>query len=105
MIVCAIIALLAAIAIPLVNGFRNVSKKKACYANIEMLNRATEAYIINENKANNTEVTVAMLAPETAEGLKSDYFIRYKPKCPAGGEYEYTPSSQSWSCTICGNGK
>jgi len=32
----------------------------------------------------------------------SSYFIRYKPVCPAGGEYKYTPSKQSWRCPICG---
>jgi len=32
----------------------------------------------------------------------SSYFIRYKPVCPAGGEYKYTPSKQSWRCSICG---
>jgi len=104
MIVCAIIALLAAIAIPCLNGFRNISKRKSCYANIEMLNRATEAYIINENLANNAEVTVAMLAPETSEGMKSNYFIHNKPKCPADGEYQYSSDTQRWHCSVCGAG-
>jgi len=102
MIVVAVIAILATIAVPVFLSYRAVSRKNACKANIGMLDRATEAYIIHKNLANDAEVTVEMLVPKSLDGLKTDYFIRNTLECPAGGQYQYSSSSQSWHCTACG---
>ena len=93
MIVVAIIAILAAVAIPNFISYRKTSQMNACISNLKQLQTATEQWRM---KPGNTG------APSLAGlcGPESTKYIKTTPVCPAGGSY--TPpatESDDWECS------
>src|SRR5437016_7535180 len=80
MIVVAIIALLAAIAIPNFVKARANSQRAACIANLKQINGAKATWALEQKKANSD-------APADTDLFGSTLYIRIKPPCPAGGNY------------------
>lgn len=80
MIVVAIIAILAAIAIPNFIAYRKTSQENSCKANREQIRTACEAYYIK-----NGSYTTS-LADLTAKARGQ--FMKVLPKCPGSGSYE-----------------
>jgi len=92
MIVVAIIALLAAIAIPNFVKARTASQKSACIANLKQIDGAKATWALEQKK------TSADL-PTTADLYGSTLYIRDEPLCPAGGAYSLLPVDPKPTCT------
>jgi len=88
------------------NTYRVSAQVKTCQANMNMLNAATHALILRENLADSTKITIDMILPSSnGNGTEVKSFIQKMPSCPAGGDYEYDASKQSWYCTLGGDSK
>ena len=93
MIVVAIIALLAAIAIPNFVKARSASQKSACIANMKQLNGAKATWALEQKKANTD-------TPVDSDLFGSTAYIRVKPSCPANGTYDVDSVQNIPSCTL-----
>jgi len=101
MIVVAIIAILAAVAIPNFIGYRKSAQRGSCIANLKQLNSATEAWRVNQSKS-------ATEYPDMTDLYKSDGTGLIKGTaaltCPAGGTYNKpeatTGDKAGWTCTL-----
>ena len=95
MIVVAIIALLAAIAIPNFVKYRNRARVGACVANRTQIARAAESYIMEYNidmtafAGYGASTIAGYLAPADGTG-----YIKEFPSCPSAGTYTYTESNE-----------
>ena len=96
MIVVAIIAILAAIAIPNFIAYRNESQGNACVSNMSSIKSAAESYLIKHPDA--TTFSATELAPASGEG-----FLKKWPTCPKGGEYTVTKDTSGAIVVTCGN--
>ena len=96
MIVVAIIAILAAVAIPNFVKYRKTSQANACISNMKQLQTATEQWRMESS--NNTTPTMAAL-------VGADNYIKITPICPAGGTYGApTSDTDPWTCTKSADG-
>ena len=87
MIVVAIIAILAAVAIPNFIKYRQNSQAAACVSNLKQIEAAAE------------QAKMAGSAPEGIDDLVGpDKYIKNKPKCPAGGEYKLGTEATGPTC-------
>src|SRR3954452_22790944 len=93
MIVVAIIALLAAIAIPNFVKARSASQKSACIANMKQVEGAKATWAL-ESKKTNTD------SPADTDLFGSTAYIRIKPSCPANGSYTVDTVQNRPSCTL-----
>ena len=91
MIVVAIIALLAAIAIPSFVSARTKSQTSACKNNLRQIDGAKDQYALENNNT----------APATVAALVSDY-IKKTPVCPNGGTYAVGALGSDATCTTGG---
>jgi prepilin-type N-terminal cleavage/methylation domain-containing protein len=80
MIVVAIIALLAAIAIPNFVKARTSSQKTACIANLKQIDGAKATWAMEQKKANSD-------SPASTDLYGSTLYLRDAPTCPANGTY------------------
>ena len=78
MIVVAIIAILAAVAIPNFIRYRQSSQATACVANLKQIQAAAE----QAKMAGTTEITIAGL-------VGADKYIKAEPKCPKTNSNTY----------------
>ncbi len=85
MIVVAIIAILAAVAIPNFIKYRNESQKSACISNMKQLQTAGEQWCIS-NSATQT--------PTLEQLCGSDKYVKTTPVCPYAKE-SYTIKNES----------
>ena len=89
MIVVAIIAILAAVAIPNFINYRKQSQATACVSNLKQIQAAKEQ---------------ALMAGKTAAAMTdlvgSDKYIKTTPKCPATGSYTVGDSTTDPTCSI-----
>lgn len=76
MIVVAIIAILAAVAIPNFVKYRQSSQATACVANLKQIQAAKENFMMNNTSA-----------PTDVKALVTAKLLKVEPKCPAGGTY------------------
>jgi len=93
MIVVAIIAILAAIAIPNFIQYQRTSREKACESNISVLNAATQAWCAANPDKKQSEVT-----KEALVGTGDKGYVKSWPTCKLGsGEYTYEAgTTNSW---------
>ena len=80
MIVVAIIAILAAVAIPNFIKYRRSSQATACVSNLKQIQAAKEQYLMATPNAGTGDIALTSLCGATA-------YIKVTPVCPAGGEY------------------
>src|SRR5258707_12488140 len=80
MIVVAIIALLAAIAIPNFIKARTASQKSACIANLKQIEGAKATWALEAKKMTTD-------TPADSDLFGSTAYVRSKPGCPANGTY------------------
>ena len=110
MIVVAIIAILAAIAIPNFVSYRKTSQMNACIANLKSLDNATEAWRIKTNSPDGVP-EMSALAPESGAASQADissgkYYFKSALTCPGGGSYQKpTDATKGWTCTLGGTGQ
>lgn len=103
MIVVAIIAILAAIAIPNFISYRKTSQMNACIANLKALDNATEAYRIRANDSTLIP-TLAQLCDASGTDTTGKYYFKKTLVCPAGGSYTKPASvNEGWTCAVLGN--
>jgi len=95
MIVVAIIALLAAIAIPNFVKARANSQRSACIANLKQIDGAKATWALEMKKVNGDTPVDTDLFGTTA-------YIRVKPSCPGGGDYTIDKVDTRPSCTLAG---
>jgi prepilin-type N-terminal cleavage/methylation domain-containing protein len=89
MIVVAIIALLAAIAIPSFLKFRQESRRSTCINNLRLLVHAKQQWATKEQKQQTDTPADTDLGPY----LKNGY-----PSCPSGGSYTIGAVSANPTC-------
>lgn len=91
MIVVAIIAILAAVAIPNFIKYRQNSQAAACVSNLKQIEAAFE----QAKLADSSNV------PSDVSGLVgSDKYIKNTPKCPAGGKYSLGDEKTGPTCSL-----
>ena len=73
MIVVAIIAILAAVAIPNFVKYRNESQRSSCISNMKQLQTAGEQYVMVKGATN---------VPKISDLIGKDSYIKKTPKCP-----------------------
>ena len=93
MIVVAIIALLAAIAIPNFVKARSASQKSACIANLKQVNGAKATWALEAKKVNAD-------SPADTDLFGATQYIRIKPSCPGGGVYTIDIVANVPTCTL-----
>ncbi len=93
MIVVAIIALLAAIAIPNFMQARAASIRASCVANLKQMNGAKATWALESKK---TGVDV----PTDADLFGPARYVRAKPECPAGGIYPLGAVGETVHCSL-----
>jgi len=95
MIVVAIIAILAAIAIPNFIAYRQTAQANSCKGNIKQLQAAVEAYQIKYNKY---PTGLADLTSDSDGGVP---IMKSTPTCPfASATYEYNAGDDTKAATI-----
>lgn len=92
MIVVAIIALLAAIAIPNFVKARATSQKSACIANLKQVDGAKATWAMEQKKANTD-------TPNDTDLFGSTAYVRTQPTCPAGGDYTFGQVDAKPTCS------
>ena len=92
MIVVAIIAILAAVAIPNFIKYRQNSQAAACVSNLKQIEAAVE------------QARMAGANPSFENIVGEDGYIKNMPVCPAGGTYSLGDEKTSPSCSV-GKGK
>lgn len=91
MIVVAIIAILAAVAIPNFIKYRQNSQAAACVSNLKQIEAAFEQAKLADSKN----------VPDKVDGLVGPTkYIKNKPVCPAGGTYELGNDTTGPTCSI-----
>src|SRR5689334_1373203 len=96
MIVVAIIALLAAIAIPNFVKARAASQTSACIANLKQIDGAKATWALEQKKTSSD-------TPKDTDLFGATLYIRAKPLCPAGGTYTIDAVDTKPSCNITGH--
>lgn len=95
MIVVAIIAILAAIAIPNFIAYRNESQGNACVSNMSSIKTAAESYLIKHPGA---APSADQLAPADGKG-----FLKKMPKCPkTNNDYTIALGTDGGITVTCG---
>ena len=93
MIVVAIIALLAAVAIPNLAKARKSAQKTACINNLKTIEGAKSIWALNNKKGDSDVPTDADIFGPGAE-------IEKKPACPANGTYTIGAISEKPTCSV-----
>ena len=99
MIVVAIIALLAAIAIPSFMKSRTEARKSACINNLRLIDHAKQQYATADTSV--TETTDCDVAPGKA--AVESYLKGGAPTCPSSGTYTYGIVSNNPVCSFAGH--
>jgi len=97
MIVVAIIALLAAIAIPNFVKARSASQKTACIANMKQMDGAKATWAMEMKKSSSA-------TPVATEIFGATLYIREQPGCPGGGTYTLAAVDTKPTCTLSTEG-
>jgi prepilin-type N-terminal cleavage/methylation domain-containing protein len=97
MIVVAIIALLAAIAIPNFVKARTASQRSACIANLKQIDGAKATWALETKKVSTDTMAASDLYGATL-------YIRDQPFCPGGGTYTLGDVGTKPVCTLTAEG-
>ena len=97
MIVVAIIALLAAIAIPNFVKARISSVKTACISNLKQIEGAKATWAMEMKKSSSA-------TPGTVDLYGATLYIREEPGCPGGGTYAIKAVDTKPTCTLSTEG-
>jgi prepilin-type N-terminal cleavage/methylation domain-containing protein len=87
MIVVVIIGILVAIAVPVYSGTLVVVERRACQANVRIINGAAVQYWIGHDGF-----------PPTMRDLITPAYLQAMPVCPGGGHYIYDKDTGTAEC-------
>ena len=93
MIVLAIIGLLAAIAIPNFVKSRTLAQQHACIDNLRQIQSAKQVWALEHKKVGTDTVGESELVGPLL-------YVKNRPVCPAGGDYDYATVGEDVTCTI-----
>ena len=93
MIVVAIIAILAAVAIPNFVRYRKTSQMNACISNLKQIQAAVEQAKMS-----------GIATPGWTDIVGSDKYIKVSPTCPSAGSVSYTLPADDTSNPTCSAG-
>jgi prepilin-type N-terminal cleavage/methylation domain-containing protein len=93
MIVVAIIGLLAAIAVPNFVKARTYSQKNGCIENLRQISSAKTTWALETRRALGD-------LPVDSDVFGPISYIRRKPDCPAGGDYELQAVDTKPTCSL-----
>ena len=96
MIVVAIIAILAAVAIPNFINYRKQSQATACVANLKQIQSAKEQFLMQGKNGTGQNGAVA----EGDLWGDNTKLIKNAPKCPAGGTYTIGGADEEPTCSL-----
>ena len=96
MIVVSIIGLLAAIAIPVFARARARSAQNLCITNLRNIDDAKAQWALDTRKGSG-------VMPNDDDLFGPTAYIRTKPECPAGGEYDLNKVKETPTCTVAGH--
>jgi prepilin-type N-terminal cleavage/methylation domain-containing protein len=82
MVTVAVVALLAAIAIPSLIKSRNTASRNSCIVNLKTIDGATQQWAMEKKKNSSSAVTITDLQPYLKDAIV--------PACPAEGIYSVT---------------
>lgn len=109
MIVVLIIGILLAIAIPNFVQARELSRAKACIANLKQVDSAKQQYLMDKGLSTFTSVTQAAAAStdttfgSTSTPMLVPTYLRATPVCPAGGLYTSQNATTLPTCSLGAN--
>jgi prepilin-type N-terminal cleavage/methylation domain-containing protein len=93
MIVVAIIALLAVMAIPAFAKSRARSAQTLCISNLRRIDEAKAQWAMDTRKGLGVQ-------PHDEDLFGPTLYIRTKPQCPAGGQYDLGKVKEPPTCTV-----
>ena len=96
MIVVAIIGLLAVIAIPAFAQSRARSAQNLCISNLRHIDDAKAQWAMDTRKGLGVQ-------PHDKDLFGPMLYIRTKPQCPAGGQYDLGKVKEPPTCTVAGH--
>ncbi len=96
MIVVAIIGLLAVMAVPAFARARARSAQALCISNLRHINAAKAQWAMDTGKGLGVK-------PRDADLFGATLYLRTKPQCPAGGQYDLGKVKEPPACTVAGH--
>ena len=96
MIVVSLIALLAVIAIPALARARSRSAQNLCISNLRSIDDAKSQWALENRKGIGVK-------PRDEDLFGPALYLRTKPECPAGGEYDLGKVKEPPTCTVAGH--
>ena len=96
MIVVAVIGLLAAMAIPAFAKSRARSARTLCISNLRRIDEGKAQWAMDTRKGLGVQ-------PQDEDLFGPTLYIRTKPQCPAGGQYDLGKVKEPPACTVAGH--
>ena len=96
MIVVSVIGLLAAIAIPAFARARTRSAQNLCISNLRRIDDAKAQWAMDTRKGGGVQ-------PKDDDLFGPRAYLRTKPECPAGGQYDLGKVKEPPTCTVAGH--
>ena len=96
MIVVSVIGLLAAIAIPAFARARTRSAQNLCISNLRRIDDAKAQWAMDTRKGGGVQ-------PKDDDLFGPRAYLRTKPECPAGGQYDLGKVKEPPTCTVDGH--
>ncbi len=93
MVVVAIIALLAAVAIPNFVKARETSARTACIANLKQIDGAKNTWALERGRSSTA-------SPDDGQLFGTTRYIRRKPSCPSSGIYTIDIVANQPACSL-----
>jgi prepilin-type N-terminal cleavage/methylation domain-containing protein len=96
MIVVAVIGLLLGIAVPSWVKTRTTAQTKVCIEQLFQIESAKQQWGVEVGKGDGD-------VPDDADLFGPTLYMKVRPVCPAGGDYELMAIGQTATCTITGH--
>jgi prepilin-type N-terminal cleavage/methylation domain-containing protein len=93
MIVVAIIAMLAAIAIPAIGNSIDKARRTACVLNQQNIDGAKVRWALDKKQP-------PTATPADADLFGKNSYVEHKPDCPAGGSYALNAVEEKCTCSL-----
>ena len=96
LIVVAVLGILVGMAFPNFLKSRTNAQKQICIENLSQIESAKQIWGVETGKKDGD-------APDEADLFGAMRYMKHKPNCPAGGQYDLTVVGQNAKCEIPGH--